>query len=67
MIRLTNMDFATHTGTHATFQLAMMIHTELMMEMDFVENMKESAGNLIAQILATRMAVATSMKNNVKN
>ena len=67
MIRLANMDFATHTGTHATFQLAMMIHTELMMEMDFVENMKESAGNLIVPTQFMKTAVVTTTKNNVIN
>ena len=67
MIRLANMDFATHTGTHATFQLAVMIHTELMMEMDFVEIMKENVGNLTALIRSMKTAVVTTTKNNVKN
>ena len=67
MIRLANMDFATHTGTHATFQLAVMIHTELMMEMDFVEIMKENVGNLTALIRFMKTAVVSNMKNNVKN
>ena len=62
-----SMDFVTHMSIHVMYLRAIKTHTELMMVMDFVGPMKESAGNLIAQILATRMAVATSMKNNVKN
>jgi|MesohylFT_1024984.scaffolds.fasta_scaffold280014_1 hypothetical protein len=62
-----SMDFVTHMSIHVMYLRVIKTHTELMTGMDFVGSTKESAGNLIAQILATRMAVATSMKNNVKN
>ncbi|WP_190277078.1 hypothetical protein [Candidatus Planktophila versatilis] len=46
---------------------AIKTHTELMMGMDFAGYTKVSAGNPIARMPATRMAFASSMKNNAKN
>ena len=67
MIMSTNMDFVIHTNIHAMSLRAMKTHTAQMMGMDFVGAMKVNAGNQIAPILATKMAVVLNMKNNAKN